>query len=115
MGTVALTVSCGGASAPLPPAIGEPVTANDRLAWDQAAVDAAELATFGYAFYVDDVRSEAAGVSCGAGEAVSIFVCTSSLPEMTIGGHTVQVAAFVIDAGTLRESSRSAPLRVFRQ
>ena len=115
MGSVALTLSCGGASSPIPPLIGEPVTANDRIAWDQQAADAGELAALNYAFYVDDVRSVAVGVSCGDGAVAGVFLCTSSLPEMTVGGHTVQVAAFITDGGVVRESARSASLRVFKQ
>lgn len=115
MGSVALTWSCSGSSEPIPPVVGQPVTATDRIAWDQSAADANELALFHYAFYVDDVRSEAVGVSCGTGDATGMFLCTSGVPEMTIGGHTIQVAAFVNDGGTVRESARSVALRVFRQ
>lgn len=92
-----------------------PVTAGDRFAWDQHATDAAELATFRYAFYVDDLRSEAVGVSCSAGEMPDAFVCSSGLPDMSTGSHTIQMTAFVVSDGTVLESPRSAALRVFKQ
>jgi hypothetical protein len=114
---LALSLSaCGAAGSKTPPlGVGQIVTDNDRLGWDQAAANAGELAALQYAFYVDDVRTAAAGVSCGAGDMPDVFLCTSNLPPMSNGSHTVQVAAFVMDAGVLRESSRSAALQVLKQ
>src|SRR3954469_11421770 len=99
--------SCGGGM-PAPPNNGETITGTERFGWDQQAADAGELATFRYALYLDEVRSEAADVSCDAGAASGRFACTSRLPSMPAGAHTLQVAAFVIDAGDVRESARSA-------
>ncbi len=109
-----LLVAACGPSAPPTGGSGEPVTGSERFGWDQPAADAAELTTFRYALYVDDVRSEAGGVSCTAGDG-GRFACTSDLPSMTAGRHTLQVAAFVLDAGVVRESSRSASVTVVKQ
>ena len=58
-------VACQSES-PSAPSGGESITGSERFGWEQPAADAAELATFRYAIYVDDARSEATGVSCAA-------------------------------------------------
>ena len=106
--------ACGG-SPPTSPGNGETITGNERFGWDQPAADAGELATFRYALYVNDARSEAADVSCDAAASGGRFPCTSRLPSLAAGTHTLQVAAFVIDGGVVRESARSAGVRVTAQ
>ena len=105
--------ACGGS--PPAPANAETITGTERFGWDQPAADAGELATFRYAMYVDDVRSEAADVSCAPGASSGRFACTSNLPSMSGGAHTLQVAAFVLDAGVVRESMRSVAVRVMKR
>jgi hypothetical protein len=105
--------ACGGS--PSPPSGAETITGTERFGWDQPAADAGELASFRYAFYVDDARLEAADVSCAPGPSSGRFACTSDLPTMSSGVHTLQVAAFVIDAGAIRESARSAAVRVIKR
>jgi len=109
-----LAASWGGSSPPAP-TDGEVVTGSERFGWDQPAADAGELASFRYATYVDNERSEAANVSCETASSGGRFVCTSSLPSMSSGAHTLQVAAFVLDAGVVLEGSRSAALRVVKR
>jgi len=114
--TVAIA-SCGGNSKPPPstsdpPATGERISGNERLGWNQAAADATELATFRYAAYVDGNRVELADVSCG-GSGGSAFPCSSRMPAMAPGGHSIELASFVVDSnGVVIESGRSAALRV---
>src|SRR3954471_7822730 len=103
---------CGGSMSVSNP---ETVTGAERFGWDQPAADAGELGSFRYAFYVDEARSEAADVSCAPGQASGRFNCTSVIPSMPSGPHTLQVAAFVIEAGLLRESTRSAVVRVVKR
>jgi len=109
-----LAIACAGTSAPPSSGDGEPITGSERFGWDQPAADAAELATFRYAVYLDQTRSEATGVSCSPVPG-GAFACSSDLPSMAAGRHTLQVAAFVLDAGVVRESARSAPVTVIRQ
>ena len=114
--TIVITLAlaaCGGS----PPAPGnaDTITGTERFGWDQPASDAAELASFRYAIYVDEARSEAADISCGSTQTSGRFACTARLPEMTAGTHSLQVAAFVIDAGTPRESARSTAVRVVKR
>jgi hypothetical protein len=106
--------SCGG-SPPTSPGSGETITGSERFGWDQPAADAGELATFRYALYVNDARSEALDVSCDAAAAGGTFPCTSRLPALATGTHTLQVAAFVLDGGVIRESARSAGVRVTKR
>jgi hypothetical protein len=105
--------SCGG-SMPQPPSGdgGQILSGNERFGWDQPASDHAELASFRYAMYVDGTRSEAADVVCATTAAAAGFACTCRLPQLTAGSHTLQVAAYITDNGEVRESSRSAPVRV---
>jgi hypothetical protein len=87
------------------------VTGTERIGWDQPAGDAVELATFGYAIYVDGTRSVASGVACAPAAGATGFACTAALPPLTPGAHSLQVASFV-DDGALLESTRSAALQV---
>ncbi len=108
------TTACGGSTPPPstsdPPASGERISGNERLGWNQSAADASQLATFGYVAYVDGNRVELAGVSCSGSS--SPFACSSRMPAMTPGAHTIELASFTADAGTVTESGRSAALRV---
>jgi glucose/arabinose dehydrogenase len=117
--SVMLTVgvaACGGS--PPPPSTGDPgnsggdrVNGNERLGWTQTAADANELATIRYAAYVDNNRSELTDVSCGSfgGNGSS---CSSRLPAMSAGSHSIELVSFFVDNGTVVESSRSGALRV---
>ncbi len=107
--------ACGGS--PPPPSTGDPggsadrITGNERIGWSQAAADSNELATFRYAAYVDNNRSELTDVSCGSPSG-SGFSCSSRLPAMSAGTHTIELVTFLVDNGTVVESSRSGGLRV---
>jgi aldose sugar dehydrogenase len=107
--------SCGGGSAP-PPSTSDPagtgdrISGNERIGWNQGAADSAELATFRYAAYVDGTRGELAGVSCGGSSGA--FTCSSRLPTMGSGAHSIELVSFVVDNGSLIESPKSAALRV---
>jgi glucose/arabinose dehydrogenase len=117
-------VACGGNDSPPPPSPspdpksdpspggGETIRGTERLGWDQRAADSAELGTFRYAIYVDGTRSEIAEVSCGSAAAANGFPCSGRLPAMAPGQHTIELASFVMDGGTMLESPRSPPLRV---
>lgn len=108
-----LAAACG--ASPPAPTNADTITGAERFGWDQPATDATELASFRYAIYVDDARSEAADVSCATAASSGRFACSSRLPEMSTGTHTLQVASFIVDAGSLRESSRSAGVRVVKR
>ena len=93
----------------------ETVTGVERFGWDQPAVDAGELASFRFAIYVDDARSEATDVSCAVVASNGRFACTSRLPALSSGIHSLQVAAYIVDGGAVLESTRSAAVRVVKQ
>jgi len=109
----ALIGACGG-SMPPPGSTGDGqiLTGTERFGWDQPASDRSEVATFKFAMYVDGIRAEATDVLCGNTRSSSGFECSCKMPPMKPGSHTLQVAAYVTDGGTVRESSRSAPVRV---
>ena len=107
--------ACGGSTSPPGSNDIETITGTERFGWEQPAIDAGELASFRYAVYVDNSRSEAADVSCGSTPTSGRFACTCQLPQIASGSHTLQVAAFVIDESTLRESARSATVRIVKQ
>jgi len=113
---VSSTVAACGGGSPSPPVVTPPstpvtVTGAERIGWDQPAGDAVELATIGYAIYVDGTRSVASGVACAQNAGATTFACTAALPPLTPGAHSLQVASFVND-GALLESTRSAALQV---
>ena len=108
-------ISCG-SSAPSPPSVDGPtgvetINGSERIGWDQSAADAVELATFGYAIYVDGARTDATNVMCGSSPAAPGFPCSAKLPAMMPGNHTLELTAFV-NSGALLESPRSSPVRV---
>jgi hypothetical protein len=107
----ALLAACGAPPAPAS-GDGQVLTGSERFGWDQPATDRSELASFRYAMYVDGTRTEVADVTCSSNASASGFACTCRLPALSSGAHTLQVAAFVLDGATVRESSRSAPVRV---
>ena len=97
-----------------PPAASQTINGTERLGWDQPAADAVELATIGYAIYVDGARALLAGVSCAPTASATTpagFACSARLPSLSAGSHTLQLASFVTDDPAL-ESARSAALRV---
>jgi hypothetical protein len=110
---VIAATACGGS--PPAPGGGDAITGDERFGWEQPARDAGELASFRYAMYLDEARSEAADVSCTPPPSSGRFPCTSRLPAMTSGAHTIQIAAFVLDAGATLESARSAAVRVVKR
>jgi len=78
-------------------------------------VFAAELDTFRYAIYLNDVRSELAGVTCLPPpiRASNDFACSAPLPALASGTNKIELAAFIIGAQVL-ESARSTPLFLAR-
>jgi glucose/arabinose dehydrogenase len=106
---------CGGGkedppSSPDPGTGGERITGGERLGWNQAASSADELARLRYVAYVDGNRVELAGVQCSPSG--SSFQCSSRMPSMSPGSHTIELASFFVEGGTTIEGGRSAPLRV---
>ncbi|MEO5897990.1 MAG: PQQ-dependent sugar dehydrogenase [Vicinamibacterales bacterium] len=111
---VTLASACGGSSPPTPSpgnSNGDSITGRERLGWDQKAADAAELASFRYAIYVDGARSEMADVSCATTPSAAGYGCSGRMPSLTNGVHLLEMAAF-LDAGSVIEETRSSPLRV---
>ena len=110
-----LFAACGRTPPPTPSPPGNPgetITGRERLGWDQQAATAAELATFRYAIYVDGARSEVADVTCAGTAGANGFACSGRLPSMTNGSHTLELAAFLLDASGTLESGRSPALSV---
>ncbi len=94
-----------------PPGV-ERITGNERIGWNQPAASAAGFDRIRYAVYVDGARSELAGVSCDGSPGPSGYSCSSALPPLALGLHTLELAAFVLDGASILESARSAPIRV---
>jgi glucose/arabinose dehydrogenase len=98
---IALFVSaCGGDSQPSAPSSSSGgssgvvnVTGTEKIGWDQAATTSGQLSGYQYLGFVDNVPQVLANVSCGSASASGTFPCTSSLPAMSAGTHTLQLAA----------------------
>lgn len=107
-----LAAGCESRTTPPPPVPGpgggESITGRERFGWDQPSASAAEVASLGYAVYVDGARFVVTGVTCGATATAAGFACSGALPSMSPGAHTLELAAF----SAVGESVRSAPLRV---
>jgi len=107
-------ISCG-STTPSPPSVDTPggvetINGSERIGWDQSASDAVELATLGYAIYVDGARTDAAGVECGSAPSGPGFPCSAKLPAMSLGAHTLELTAFI--SCSMLESPRSSPVHV---
>ena len=88
---------------------GERISGNERLGWNQAATERrAQLATLRYAAYVDGTRVELTDVSC-TGPAGGTAPCSSRMPAMSPGAHTIELASFVVDGGDGRREWPVAP------
>jgi len=92
----------------------EHVAGTERFAWTQTAADKREWSTFRYAAYVDGIRVELMDVSCKppSSPTSTDFECSAQLPAMSAGSHSLELAAFTVEGSAVRESPRSAPLRV---
>ena len=88
------------------------ISPGDRLGWTQQASDAAEAASLQFALYIDGSRTTLTGVTCAAASSGTGFDCSATLPAMSAGRHTLELASFVLDGADIVESARSGPLRV---
>jgi glucose/arabinose dehydrogenase len=112
----ATLAACGGGSPPPstsdPSGGGERISGNERLGWNQAAGSPTELGTFRYAAYIDTGnRVELTDVACG-NLTNGVSSCSSRMPAMSTGAHTIELVSFVVDGPDVAESGRSAILRV---
>jgi hypothetical protein len=92
------------------------VAGTERLAWTQTAADNRESSTFRYAAYVDGIRVELMDVSCNPASSPTstAFECSAPLPAMSTGTHVLEVAMFIVEGSAVRESPRSAPMKVLK-
>jgi hypothetical protein len=63
----------------------------ERLGWDQAAVSNANPASYTYTMYIDGSPRTLPDVSCSS--AGSAYACSSLLPSMSLGRHTLTLVA----------------------
>ena len=76
-----LTIACAGGSAPQPPATGPgtmapiAITGTEKIAWDQPADDANQLARYRYFGYVDGAPQLLADAMCDGSTSTGLFLC----------------------------------------
>lgn len=108
-----LAIACGGGE-PLP---SEPPPSSGvggrTLAWDQHAPTADELRQYSFALYVDGNLVLLPGTTCGslAGDGPTA-PCSSPLPAIQPGTHTLEMVTRITREGIMIESARSAPIVV---
>jgi len=85
---------------------------NERLGWDQAANDDAQIATFRYIAYVDGQPVALTGASCSRSSPQAKYSCSAPLPFLSIGLHTIDISTAII--GSSIETSRFQTLRRWR-
>jgi glucose/arabinose dehydrogenase len=88
------------------------ITGAERIAWDQGAGSAEDLATFHYLVYVDGVGAEAQDVSCTTEAGTAGFGCSARLPSMSAGPHSLALSSYIERDGRRLESLRSGALSV---
>jgi len=101
--------SCGGS--PNGSSNGDVVPGATRIGWDQTADDATELAGLHFVIYIDNTRTELPNASCSGPAGSAGFSCEATLPAMSSGQHTIQLASYVV-GDVLLESPKSAPLTI---
>jgi glucose/arabinose dehydrogenase len=113
----AFAAACGGGGGQNPPGSSNPgsgdagrITGNERLGWTQTAGEIDNLSSLRYAAYVDGNRLGLPDVSCSSSGGG--LACTSRLPAMSAGTHTIELVSFVMDGDNTIESPRSAGLTV---
>src|SRR5215831_10765868 len=122
LAVVLFTTACGGdASPPAAPSTGSQpptssggpinVTGTEKIGWDQVADNASQLSSYQYLGYVDSVPQVLANAACGSSATNGAFPCTASLPKMTAGLHTLELAAQET-GGAQRVSGRSAAIQL---
>jgi aldose sugar dehydrogenase len=114
----ALATGSAACSHGAPPAPGmssatpQTIAGNERIGWDQLAPDAVELETYHYAMYVDSQRVELPEAGCDPTFTATGYACSSPLPALSPGAHTLRIASYVVDGRTVLESNPSTPLFV---
>jgi aldose sugar dehydrogenase len=84
-----------------------PVSGTERLAWDQDAGSPADLRQLEHVVYLDGAPAKVDGLRCDATPLPHRFVCSSALPAMAPGDHTI-----VVGARRQLSVANSEPLRV---
>ena len=107
---MAVSVDVGGTARPCCALFPIVISGNERLGWDQIADSDAQIATFRYVAYVDNVAVELTGASCGRPSPKMTFSCSAPLPPLSPGFHTVGIATRI--AGSSRQSGQSNSLMV---
>jgi len=113
-----LTPACGKApQAPVTPQTPTDttttITGRERVGWDQQAPETAELSQYVYVLYVDGLPVALQGASCGSLSSEGLTAaCSSQLPALQPGRHTLELATRITRGGVVLESARSAALVV---
>lgn len=89
------------------------ITGRERLWWHQQAPDAGELRHYSFVLYVDALSVVLPDATCGVmtGEDLNA-TCSSPLPPLQPGQHTLALATRITRGVTVLEGERSAPLVV---
>jgi glucose/arabinose dehydrogenase len=109
-----LLAGCGG-TRPTPPTAGTDeviVTGGERLGWDQGGSRPPGAVGYSYVAYVDGVRELLQQVRCASEPTPVGYACTASMPTLSLGRHTIELAALGVVDGHPVESPRSAPVIV---
>jgi glucose/arabinose dehydrogenase len=86
------------------------VNGSEKIGWNQLAISSSQLAGYQYLGFVDNVPQVLANAACGSTPASDgTFPCAASLPAMSAGQHTLQLAAQET-GGAQRTSPLSAPI-----
>ena len=85
------------------------VTGSERVAWDQIAGNATQLAGYHFVAYIDDIPADLVATCATTASASGMFRCTAPLPKMQPGLHRLQLGAEETE-GDHQRSPRSGAL-----
>lgn len=111
----ALATACGEklsssaqSSTPLPSGA-QQINGTERIGWDQWAASQSEIAALRFFAVVDGKSVELTGVACLVSSGTT-YACSSALPAMSPGAHSIQVVAF---NGIFESTPSTPPLSVY--
>jgi glucose/arabinose dehydrogenase len=111
--TALVAASCGDEPSDPQPGDVQRITGNERIGWAQNASSPAELADIRFIIYVDNVPTELQNASCTGPASNEGFPCSSRLPPLTPGRHTLEISSYTVTpSGDRLESPRSPGLVV---
>jgi len=88
------------------------ITGSEQIGWNQFATASPEALGYRFSMYIDGALAELPNARCTSTTTAGQFSCTSPLPPLNPGRHTLELVTWWGDPANRSESPRAAPLVV---